>query len=184
MPWKNGQGTTTELAVHPEGADLDGFTWRISMADLSASGPFSTFAGVDRILVQIAGAPMTLAHDDGPEHLLALLVPYRFAGELATHGALGSKTARDFNVMVRRVQARAELAVHVLAPSADARADGDEDTRVVFLLEGSADVTVGAETIALGCGETLIAERATQVGLVAGAQGATAFLASIAGATR
>src|SRR4051812_9694313 len=101
MPWKNGLGATTELAVYPAGADLDGFTWRLSIADLGASGPFSTFAGYDRILVQIEGAPMTLSHEGRGEHRLRLLTPYRFAGELVTHGALEAPPVRDFNVMVR-----------------------------------------------------------------------------------
>ena len=33
-PWKNGGGTTREVAVSPEGAGLDDFAWRISLAAL------------------------------------------------------------------------------------------------------------------------------------------------------
>ena len=84
MPWKNGLGTTTEIAVHPPGAGLDAFAWRVSIADLGASGPFSIFAGYDRTLVQIEGAPMTLSHAGRGEKRLSLLSPYRFAGELDT----------------------------------------------------------------------------------------------------
>ena len=32
MPWKNGRGETTEIAIWPPTAGLDGFDWRISMA--------------------------------------------------------------------------------------------------------------------------------------------------------
>ncbi|MDP1908248.1 MAG: HutD family protein, partial [Hyphomicrobium sp.] len=32
MPWKNGGGETTEIAISPEGAALDSFDWRVSMA--------------------------------------------------------------------------------------------------------------------------------------------------------
>lgn len=32
MPWKNGKGETVEIAVFPEGASVDTFDWRISMA--------------------------------------------------------------------------------------------------------------------------------------------------------
>ena len=32
MPWKNGAGVTTEIAVFPESAGLDDFEWRLSMA--------------------------------------------------------------------------------------------------------------------------------------------------------
>ena len=35
MPWRNGQGSTTELAIEPPGAALDGFDWRISIARAS-----------------------------------------------------------------------------------------------------------------------------------------------------
>src|SRR5580693_1543340 len=115
MPWKNGLGTTTEIAVHPEGAGLDAFTWRLSVADLLASGPFSTFAGYDRTIVQLEGAPMTLSHDGLGEHRLRLLAPYRFDGEAGTFGTLDPPPARDFNVMVRRDRARADVSAHDLA---------------------------------------------------------------------
>ncbi|MBV9975040.1 MAG: HutD family protein, partial [Hyphomicrobiales bacterium] len=50
MPWKNGGGETTEIIASPEGAGLDEFDWRISMARVATDGPFSRFAGVDRTL--------------------------------------------------------------------------------------------------------------------------------------
>ena len=53
-PWKNGGGSTTEIAVAPPGAGFDSFDWRISLATISHSGPFSTFAGIDRS--PVAGA--------------------------------------------------------------------------------------------------------------------------------
>ncbi|RAC78746.1 HutD family protein, partial [Burkholderia multivorans] len=74
-PWKNGGGVTREIAAgFPEaghadapGADapgagaLDTFVWRVSVADVGAAGPFSRFDGVDRTLVLLSGAGMTLA---------------------------------------------------------------------------------------------------------------------------
>ena len=41
MPWKNGGGQTTEIVVHPAGATLAEFDWRVSIADVDADGPFS-----------------------------------------------------------------------------------------------------------------------------------------------
>src|SRR5512147_1621544 len=64
MPWKNGGGRTTEIAAAPRGADLAGFTWRISVAELERDGPFSAFPGVDRTLVLLAGNGMRLT---GPQ---------------------------------------------------------------------------------------------------------------------
>jgi hypothetical protein len=37
MPWKNGAGRTTEIAVHPAGAALDAFDWRVSVADVAGA---------------------------------------------------------------------------------------------------------------------------------------------------
>lgn len=45
MPWKNGRGETTEIAVWPEGAGLQDFGWRLSMAGVSEHGAFSAFPG-------------------------------------------------------------------------------------------------------------------------------------------
>ena len=55
MPWKNGGGTTTEVAVSPDHAGLEDFDWRISMARVETSGPFSSFAGIDCTLSVLEG---------------------------------------------------------------------------------------------------------------------------------
>lgn len=176
MRWKNGLGTTTEIAVNPPGAGLDEFTWRVSIADLGASGPFSAFAGVDRILVQIEGAPMTLTHP-GSENRLTLLAPYHFAGELETYGALESPPARDFNVMVRRERASAEVSVHTLAAGETARARGAETT-MVYVLRGAVSVDVGGDVQAVAANETLIVTSALGIAITA-AESAVAFVISI-----
>ena len=48
MPWKNGLGVTAQIAIHPPGATLADFTWRISSAEVRGSNPFSNFAGTPR----------------------------------------------------------------------------------------------------------------------------------------
>jgi environmental stress-induced protein Ves len=47
MPWKNGGGETTEIAVFPDGAGLSDFDWRVSMARVDGDGPFSSFPGIE-----------------------------------------------------------------------------------------------------------------------------------------
>lgn len=102
MPWKNGSGSTTELGIFPlEASVQNGFDWRISLADLEGSGPFSLFPGFDRVIVQVSGDPMVLKHGGRSEKLLGRYEPYSFAGEWATDNILHGK-AQDFNVMVRR----------------------------------------------------------------------------------
>src|SRR5690606_24981691 len=50
MPWKNGGGTTLQLAISPKGASLEDFAWRISSAQVAVDGAFSSFPGADRSL--------------------------------------------------------------------------------------------------------------------------------------
>ena len=40
VPWKNGGGSTREIACGPAGAGMDGFDWRASIATIAAPGPF------------------------------------------------------------------------------------------------------------------------------------------------
>ena len=47
QPWANGGGTTRELLVADDGS------WRISLADVAATGPFSTYAGRRRLLTVV-----------------------------------------------------------------------------------------------------------------------------------
>lgn len=179
MPWKNGLGTTTELVVEPSGAGLDAFTYRLSMADLLATGPFSLFPGVDRVLVQLEGEPMTLVHEGGDAHELELLVPYRFAGELATEGRLPRPPARDFNVMVRRDRASADLAVHRLAAGETVTATGDASTRLAFALQGGFTAHVGTAFVPVAERETLLVAGASPLALTASCERAIVLLTSI-----
>ena len=38
MPWKNGGGETTEIAVSPPGAGLDDFDWRVAWRGSKPTG--------------------------------------------------------------------------------------------------------------------------------------------------
>jgi uncharacterized protein len=55
VPWKNGGGTTTEVAVYPAGAGFDDFGWRVSIADVRQGGPFSLFPGDNKTEATLTG---------------------------------------------------------------------------------------------------------------------------------
>jgi environmental stress-induced protein Ves len=155
MPWKNGLGSTTEIAVHPPGASVDEFTWRLSIADLTTSGPFSSFPGVERIIVQLEGSPMELTHEGHGRRRLARLAPHRFDGAWRTHAEIPSP-ARDFNVMARGL--RSSLSVLQLDRGSSARIDAAAETQIVHARRGALAIEVGEERIDLGEAETLIVE--------------------------
>ena len=69
MPWKNGGGTTRQVAVYPPLASLETFQWRVSVATIARDGPFSQFAGFDRFLVPLAPhVAFSLSIDGAPWH--------------------------------------------------------------------------------------------------------------------
>ena len=70
MPWKNGGGETVEVIVHPEGASLSDFGWRVSMASVASDGPFSVFPGIDRTLAVLSGNGMALSIEGLGDRLL------------------------------------------------------------------------------------------------------------------
>ncbi len=112
-PWKNGGGSTCEIACWPPGADLVNFDWRISIASIAADGPFSAFPGVDRSIMLLEGAGVRLRSSEGRfDHQLD--TPYRpfaFSGDATVDCTLLGGPSSDFNVMTRRGRWRAELRV-------------------------------------------------------------------------
>lgn len=117
-PWKNGGGTTQQIASWPAGAGLDAFGWRVSIACIAAPGPFSVFAGIDRSIMLLEGDGVRLFTSDGRiDHRLDRPhAPFSFSGDEAIDCTLLGGASHDFNVMTRRGQWRAE--VQVLAQAA------------------------------------------------------------------
>lgn len=105
MPWKNGGGVTTEIAIAPAGATLETFDWRVSAAQVDAPGRFSRFDGVDRTLAVTAGGNLTLRRVGGEGGEGVWLAPggppASFPGEAEIHATLDAPLC-DFNVMTRR----------------------------------------------------------------------------------
>ena len=103
MPWKNGGGVTTEIAVSPAASSIGDFGWRISMASVASDGPFSCFDGIDRTLTVLSGAGLMLDVDgEAPERLTPTDKPFAFPGDVPTSARLIAGPITDFNVMTRR----------------------------------------------------------------------------------
>jgi len=102
VPWKNGGGTTAEIAAFPKGSVFDTFGWRISMADVASDGPFSFFPGIDRTLIVVQGRGIELEVEGVPYRLDGPSSKLSFAGDDTTVGRLLAGPIRDLNVMTRR----------------------------------------------------------------------------------
>jgi environmental stress-induced protein Ves len=103
MPWKNGGGATNEICVHPAGAGLDDFGWRVSIATVASNGPFSVFAGIDRTLAVLEGDGLRLVIGNAaPVELRCDTAPLSFAADTPTHARLIDSAVTDLNVMTRR----------------------------------------------------------------------------------
>ena len=157
MPWKNGGGTTTEIAVSPDGAGLDDFDWRVSMARVETSGPFSSFAGIDRTLSVLEGDGVVLdIAGQTPARLTAASAPLAFPGDVPTGATLIGGPITDLNVMTRRgcmahkVERRPLSAEIRLVPQAD----------ITLVLAVDAGVTLFTDDASsLGPFDTLVLDR-------------------------
>lgn len=153
MPWKNGGGITTEIAVDPPegGFGGSGFTWRVSIADVASDGPFSKFAGYDRHIMLLEGKGMRLETEvSGP---LDLALPYRpvaFSGDWTVTGQLTDGPVRDFNLMVARASGKGSLTCLKLSAPLPLMAIGA--THLVHCIDG--EFSAGGHL--LGPGETVI----------------------------
>lgn len=98
-PWRNGGGVTRELAMWPDAGD---WAWRMSVADVDKSGPFSKFDGIERWFAVLEGAGVQLDVAGVPHRVTAADAPLCFDGAAATGCELIDGKTRDFNLMVRR----------------------------------------------------------------------------------
>jgi environmental stress-induced protein Ves len=100
QPWKNGGGVTRELLALRAG---DAWTVRVSVAEVTADGDFSTFAGVERWFAVVEGAGVVLTIDGREHRCTPEGDALAFAGAARTSCRLIDGATRDLNLMLRGV---------------------------------------------------------------------------------
>jgi environmental stress-induced protein Ves len=155
MPWKNGLGTTLELATDaaaPGGA----WTWRLSIADVPSRAEFSRFDGLDRSLALLEGDGMRL-RATGAEQWMS--VPsegpgHAFRGEDALEGEPVGAGVRDINLFFARSAWRGAMrVVRGESPALSLRAD----VAIAYLHSTAQPLRVEADGAAITLGpQTLV----------------------------
>jgi len=144
IPWKNGLGHTTELAIS-DGGNLDKFDWRLSIASVVNDGDFSNFAGYQRNLVLIEGEGLILDHrNDDVDNLTKLLDIAHFDGGCNTHGALVNGGIKDFNIMTNQLTFSADVNCYIEQQSVTVELSTDS---LVFAYSLTDDITIESEEL-------------------------------------
>jgi uncharacterized protein len=114
-PWKNGGGITYEAMRVPAGGDS--FRWRLSVAHIDVSGPFSDFAAYNRKMVLLRGSGLKLEFADGQQTALRHMGDLaEFDGAVATRCELLNGPCIDLNLIVSKSM-RAEVRVERVSES-------------------------------------------------------------------
>ena len=171
--WKNGRGMTRTLLTqsvasrHPAG-EPPPWSWRISVAELQANGPFSVFDDVDRTLVLLSGGELILHRPDGRAVLDRPGAQVSFRGEESIQATITPAPAQALNVMARRGSVRSTVRVISGHPGATpeqhsgteehTEGQGSPQTTAAFVVAGryeiaAFDASGRCQTLTLHAGE-------------------------------
>lgn len=183
VPWKNGRGVTSEIAVDPAGASLTTMRWRLSAAPVTEPGPFSLFPGYERLLTLLEGKGLHLTSGELGIELNPGMV-HRFSGADSVIASLAAGPVKDLGLIFDPKQITAEM--HVLRFEGKARSFSiSSDTAFFYAMLGSfaASVYPGEKNFALARGDALridpVAGREERVVLLQPMAGAAASLVAV-----
>jgi environmental stress-induced protein Ves len=156
-PWRNGAGFATDVVAEPRNASVGDFDWRISIATVDEDADFSSYPGIDRLLMPLSPGGLDLEIDGTVRHTAQFEVQ-AFAGESLVRSVNVASTSLDLNLMLRRGRVAGTLTIH--------RVEGElvvEAGAVALVIAGSVaglelyDAVVGPSTAA-GSGLVAIAD--------------------------
>lgn len=164
--WRNGGGQTRVVAQEPPGADDDRFSWRLSVAQVDRSGPFSAYPGIERQLILAGTESLTLVID-GRRHVLRPGDVTAFDGGARVSGEVSSGPVTAVNLMTRPDRVTAQVRIQdaaaglVVGPTAGSEATEGTEVLAVALTRhttlgpgGDAlDALDALGTVWLGAGE-------------------------------
>lgn len=156
MPWKNGGGSTAEIAIEPPEAELaeSDFLWRLSAAVIEESGPFSKFPGYRRILWAWKGEGLELngmpVHPDRG---------FEFSGDEAVEATIGDSPVFDLGLIFRPQAITVEWGLLEFTRPERRKLATGEGAHLFFCAAGK----VEADGVNIAEGDTAIAQSAPAV---------------------
>lgn len=167
MPWKNGLGSTAQIAIHPSGADFakSEYLWRVSSATVRSDGPFSQFPGYDRWLVVLSGEGLLI--NGFP---LLPFSPFHFSGEDLIHCELIRDAVVDLGIIYRRDEVQASMVLNDLQGAQTLALT--QGLHFLFCVEG----TLQAGTLKVSEGDTLQVSGPTVLELQSSGDSAAKYL--------
>ncbi len=134
-PWKNGGGTTVDLA-------FSGAVWRFGRTPIVQPGPFSDYTGFDRVQVLVSGSGLVLDTPTGEIDVRQPFRPVRFTGETKIVSRLEAGPVEVVNL----IGARAKVKVDIAILDEDRTLILQPGTHIAYSPHGDATVAVqGAE---------------------------------------
>ncbi len=141
MPWRNGRGSTLEIAREP--AAWEEFAWRLSLAAIDQDGDFSFYRGYRRAIVLVEGNDLRLRfRGHGSCSLGPAKRGARFEGDWKTRCSVPEGRCTDLSLIVRRESTARPASIvrapRVLRVRSSRRVPFTADLYgAIFVLEGS-----------------------------------------------
>ena len=177
MPWKNGGGITWEILREP--ADAEHYDWRLSMAEISAPGPFSDFSGYQRHLLLFEGPGLVLKAPGEADRTLARRGDLAsFDGALPMQCELPGGPCTDLNLIVR---ADLPVRVNVVSLASTWRHVAGQGRTVLVALEASRLEILEGEPVELARGDTALVEPGVRVSAAANRSPEAALFVAVLG---
>lgn len=159
-PWKNGGGVTREIVSTRDDGDSADFLWRVSIATISASGPFSRFDNIDRTIAVLSGNGIRLSHADGTTELTTVAPPYAFAGETPIYADIIDGETTDLNAMSLRHRFYQDMRIHLVSSEATIRTTAEQS---VLVFGGPMTMSHRGEHLAANAFDAVVAIRSGSI---------------------
>ncbi len=173
MPWKNGLGTTLELATDAS-TDQPAWSWRLSIADVPARAVCSTWNGMRRAILCLEGEGLLLERAHGTDAVPLIGSGLEFEGEDEVVCVPLGSSVRDVNLIFDR--SRWEGTLRLVRATAGAIAG--EMILVHVPRDSPCDIAVdgGDACVLVRRGETLLT---SGIAVVPNLDGGTCILAAL-----